>query len=324
MSASFRTLAGRLTAGLVGLALSLGLSLASEEVRPYPAKPMLWKVEGHALTKPVYLFAVISAKDGPASVLHPLAEKAFVESPAYLGASSGDETLLKRAGALVKRKDGLTLSDSLGADLANRVDDEMKRIIPGSGIRSLEKYNTWFVAYFIPRMIVSKGQPGETLEMKLWTRAATSGKKPEGLMPEKNAFEPHISLSEAEQNKLMRQVLDSVAKQRDAGKNSITDLNDAYVTGNVVVYQKVHEAYQKFEQDFTDNELKAKIEKGWLANCKILTSALISCLEADPGKGYFAVFDADYLILPGGVRARLEKEGYTVTRVVEEPAKAAD
>lgn len=291
------------------------MSTASGAEPEYPVKPLLWRIEGPAMKRPSYLFGTIHVGKGPATNLHPAAEKAFKESTAVHTEAPFDTATQLNAVKLVMRDDGKKLSDSIGAETAKRLDEELTLINPQLNSLPFQPLKTWYVAIMLP-MLPFQLEGGQPLDMALWDHADKSGKKTAGMQTTAEQLSGFADFSEKEQVVLLEETLRILKQDRDEKKDSTKDLVDAYISGDV---EKIEAECDKSLKATSEGEHKAlgdRLIKRLLTDRDVIMAEYIDkTLKKSPEDIHFFAAGAAHYTGKTGVRTQLEKKGYTVTRI---------
>jgi uncharacterized protein YbaP (TraB family) len=299
------------TVALAGLSF---LSSAHAELA-HPVKPLLWKIEGPAMKAPSYLFGTIHVGKGPVATLHPVADKAFKESKSLHTEAPFDAATQAGAVALVMRKDGKTLAQSIGADLAKQLNGELKRINPALDATPFQPLETWYVAIMLP-MLPLQLDGTKPLDMLLWDRATEDGKKTAGMQTTAEQLAGFKDFNEAEQVLLLKETLHFLEKERDEGKDSLKDLVDAYITGDPAKVEAECEKSLKLMTEGENKELGERLIKRILHDRDVIMADYIDeTLKKDPDGMHFFAAGAAHYTGKAGVRSYLEKKGYKITRI---------
>jgi uncharacterized protein YbaP (TraB family) len=211
-----------ITSPILALASStLGLfamthSAHAQEEAKHPAKPLLWKIEGKGLTQPSYLFGSIHISKGPAVTLHPAAQKAFDASSHFYAETPMDPAGQMAILPLIMRKDGKTLDDAIGKDLAAGLNAELRLINPALDSKPFQTMSTWFAA-ILPQVLPHQLEGGKPLDVLLWEQATSQGMKTAGMEKPEAQMLAFIELAEEQQVTLLAETLKFMKKERAEG-----------------------------------------------------------------------------------------------------------
>ncbi len=304
-----RTLAAAAAAGC------LIASAAHAEELEHPVKPFLWKVEGGEAKKPSYLFGTVHVGKGPASHLHPLAAKAFDEATAVHTEAPLDMATQLGAATQMMRKDGKTLSQSIGEDLVKQVDAELKVVNPAFNAKLFEPMKTWAIALMVP-MLKLQIDGTKPLDMLLWEKAVKDGKKTAGMQTVAEQLSGFDTFKEEEQITYLKETLRSMREDREAGKDSLQALVDAYITGDMAKVQEEFNKSLKGALDGDNKELGDRLMKKLLDDRNVIMADYIDAtIKKSPEDVNFFAAGTGHFMGDNSVRALLEKKGYKVTLV---------
>jgi uncharacterized protein YbaP (TraB family) len=252
---------------------------------------------------------------GPAATLHPVAAKAFGEATAVHTEAPMD--MVTQMGAIkhVIRKDGKTLSASIGPDLVKQLDVELKAINPALTAQPFEAMKTWYIALMVPTL---KAQFGgiKPLDMLLWEKAAKEGKKTAGMQTVADQLSGFNDFKEEEQVIFLAETLRYTREDREAGKDSIQALVDAYVSGDLVKVEEEFNKSLKATLDGEHKELGERLIKKILDDRDVIMGDYIDAtLKKSPEDVHFFAAGAAHFMGDVSVRSLLEKKGYRVTRM---------
>lgn len=303
-----------LACSVLGLLSTVPAAHAEAEPK-YPLKPLLWKVEGKGLTQPSYLFGTIHVSKGPAVMLHPAAQKAFDTSSHFYAEIPMDPESQIALAPLMMRKDGKPLDESIGKDLADGLNAELKLINPALDSTPFQSMNTW-VAAILPQMLPHQIEGGKPLDVQLWEKATAAGKKTAGMERPEAQIIGFTELTEAEQVIMLSETLKTLKKERAEGKNSIQDLIAAYLTGEP---KKIASEADRAMQEMAmgeHKELGEKLMKRLLADRdKTMADFITTTLKSEPGSSHFFAAGALHFCTDTSIPAHLTKAGYTVTHI---------
>ncbi|MEY3895646.1 MAG: hypothetical protein RLZZ214_1165 [Verrucomicrobiota bacterium] len=303
-----------LTCCALGLLTMTPAARAEAELK-HPIKPLLWKVEGKDLTQPSYLFGTIHISKGPAVTLHPAARKAFDASSNFYAEVPMDAASQMATMPLMMRKDGKTLDESIGKDLAAELNAELKLISPALDSAPFQTMNTW-VAAILPQMLPYQLEGGKPLDVQLWDQATDAGKKTAGMEKPEAQLIAFTGLTEGEQVTLLAETFKGLKKERAEGKNSTKDLIAAYVSGEPT---KVVSEMDRLMQEMAKGEHKAlgaKLMKRLLTDRdKTMADFIASTLRNQPATSHFFAAGALHFCGAVSIPTHLQEAGYTVTRI---------
>lgn len=297
-----------------GLACLTAAAAHAEELE-HPVKPFLWKVEGGEAKKPSYLFGTVHVGKGPASHLHPLAAKAFDEATAVHTEAPMDMATQIGAATQMMRKDGKTLSQSIGEDLVKQLDTELKAVSPALNAKPFEPMKTWAMALMVP-MLKLQLDGTKPLDMQLWEKAAKDGKKTAGMQTVADQLSGFNDFKEEEQVIYLKETLRALREDREAGKDSLQALVDAYISGDMAKVQVEFNKSLQATLDGEHKELGDRLMKKLLDDRNVIMADYIdAAIKKSPEDVNFFAAGTGHYMGDNSVRALLEKKGYKVTLV---------
>lgn len=292
-------------------------SVRAEEALKHPVKPLLWIIEGSDLKKPSYLFGTIHLGGGALNKLHPAAQKAFDESEVLLTEIPMDAKTQLGMTVKIMRKDGKTLSESIGEDLTKQLDAELRAINPALSAKPFQPLSTWAIAATLP-MLETQLTGATALDKKLWDAAVKQGKKTDAMETADSQLDLFGSLTEEEQVNFLSETLRYMRKDREEGKNSLKELTDAYIQGDADLIKKlIDKSFQEMREG-PHKELGEKISDKLLTQRdKTMAATIAEKLKASPDTVHFFAAGTAHFTGDPSIRSHLEKAGYRITRIEE-------
>lgn len=287
----------------------------SEEAPAHPVKPLLWKIEGKGLSKPSYLFGTIHLGSGPLAKLHPAAEAAFEQSDVLYTEIPFDQKTQLGATRLLLRNDQKTLVQSIGEKLKNRLDEELAAINPQLDSEPFQSLKTWAVAATLPML---KAQIGgeQAMDGTLWQRAEADEKKTDSIETVESQLGVFDAFNEEEQIIMLSETLKMMKEDRLAKKDSMQELIDAYVTGDLQSLQKTLDKSLDEMRKGEHKELGERFYKKLLTDRDAsMAEVIVKKLANSPGDCHFFAAGAAHFAGDKSIRAHLEKAGYKITRI---------
>ena len=287
----------------------------SEEAPTHPVKPLLWKIEGKGLSKPSYLFGTIHLGSGPLAKLHPAAEAAFEQSDVLYTEIPFDQKTQLGATRLLLRNDQKTLVQSIGEKLKNRLDKELAAINPQLDSEPFQFLKTWAVAATLPML---KAQIGgeQAMDGTLWQRAEAEEKKTDSIETVESQLGVFDAFNEEEQIIMLSETLKMMKEDRLAKKDSMQELIDAYVTGDLQSLQKTLDKSLDEMRKGEHKELGERFYKKLLTDRDVsMAEVIVKKLANSPGDCHFFAAGAAHFAGDKSIRAHLEKAGYKITRI---------
>lgn len=294
--------------------LIMGGSLSAQEAK-HPAKPMLWKVEGQALTKPSYLFGTLHLGLEAVTTLHPEARKAFESAEVVHTELPMDPASQLAIAPLTIRKDGKTLNESIGEELAARLDEELKVINPLLDSSPFQTLSTWVITVTVT-LLPDQLAGNKSLDTVLWEEAVESGKKTGALETAEGQLTIFTEMTEKEQVEMLAETLRVLKDDRKNNRDSLAVLTQAYLSGDP---DKLEAEMQRGIQEAGSPEMKKQAEKFMkrlITDRDVTMAATIAeVLEKDPATIHFFAAGAGHFSSKTSIRHHLEEAGYTVTRI---------
>jgi len=286
-------------------------SLQAQEAAP-PDKPLLWKVEGNSLEKPSYLFGTIHLTTPRIEKLHPAAQQAFDAADTVATEMSMDPEVQLASAMLMMRKDGSTLSESIGEELTGKLEATLKGINPALDAAIMEPMKTWTVAAAVT-LLPYQLEGRKALDQLIWQRAKDAGKQTIGLETMKEQVAAFEVLDEAEQVVFLKSTLENFAKNDRLLREMIAD----YEKGDA---EAINQAFIKSIRDLGENEreraIGEKLLKSIMTGRDLTMSETINAmLRKDSSKCHFIAVGAGHLIGENSIRAHLEKKGWKINRI---------
>jgi len=298
------------------LALAILPQLAfSEEAPAHPVKPLLWKIEGKALSKPSYLFGTIHLGSGPLAKLHPAAESAFEQSDVLYTEIPFDKKTQLGATRMLLRNDQKTLVQSIGEKLKNRLDEELQAINPQLDSEPFQSLKTWAVAATLP-MLKAQIVGEQAMDGTLWQRAEADEKKTDSIETVESQLGVFDAFNEEDQIIMLSETLKLMKEDRQAKKDSMQELIDAYVAGDLPSLQKTLDKSLDEMRKGEHKELGERFYKKLLTDRDAsMAEVIVKKLANSPSDCHFFAAGAAHFVGDTSIRAHLEKAGYKITRI---------
>lgn len=281
----------------------------------HPAKPLLWKVEGKALTQPSYLFGTIHISNGAAATLHPAAQKAFDESSHFYAEVPLDQASQMATLPLMMRKDGKSLDQAIGNELSAELNAELKLINPALDSTPFQPMTTWAAA-ILPQILPHQLEGGKPLDLKLWEQAEAAGKKTAGMEKPEAQLIAFTELTEEQQVILLAETLKIMRKERAEGKDTAKEMIAAYVSGEPANVSAVMDRALRAMAKGEHAELGEKLMKRLLNDRdKTMADFITKTLSDQPGTCHFFAAGAGHFCSEISIATHVREAGYTVTRM---------
>lgn len=301
---------------IVTLVVSL-FAATQSYCQEHPDKPLLWKVEGKGLEKPSYLFGTIHLGDKRVTTLHPTALEAFESADAVYTEVPMDTATQMKMAPLVMRKDGKTLDDVIGAELAGRLNEELKIINPALDSTPFQQISTWAVSMTLP-MLPDQLAGRVVLDKKLWDLAGAEKKKTGAIETIESQIGIFAELTEDEQISFLTETMRMLKKDREEGRNSIDELLKAYISGDTErLIAEVNRGMEELEASENAEMGKKLMQRLFHDRDASMAVTVDGILTEDPRNCHFFAVGAGHLATETSIRNHLEKKGYTVTRVLK-------
>jgi hypothetical protein len=293
------------------------ISAHAEADLKHPVKPLLWKIEGGDLKKTSYLFGTIHLGGGPLDNLHPTAEKAFEESSLVLTEIPMDAKTQLGMTAGIMRKDGKTLSASIGPELTKQLDAELGAINPALNSELFQPMHTWAIAFSLP-MLEAQLLGSTAIDKMIWDRAVKAEKKTDAIETADFQMGLFNAFNEDEQIIILSETLRIMREERAAKKNSVKELTDAYIQGDAdAIKRLVDKGIDEMRQG-DNKELGEKIfDRILTQRDKTMAATIAKFLKASPDTVHFFAAGTAHFTGDNSIRSHLEKAGYKITRIEE-------
>ncbi|MDP4624674.1 MAG: TraB/GumN family protein [Akkermansiaceae bacterium] len=290
-------------------------SVTRAEEAAHPEKPFLWEVSGNGVSKPSYLFGTIHLGDERVTTLHPAVEKAFSEAEVVVTEVPMDMATQLGVAPKMMRMDGKTLDESIGEELAARVNEELALINPALNSKPFQSLSTWVVVTLIP-MLPDQMAGKVALDKVLWDRATEENKKTAALETMDDQLAVFTAMKEEEQVLYLRETLKTLKEGREEGRDMMEELKVAYVSGDL---EKLIALMDEGFADVEDEEVQvisAAFKKRLLTDRDVSMAATIDgMLAGNPNGVHFFAAGAAHFASEISIISHMEKAGYTVTRV---------
>jgi uncharacterized protein YbaP (TraB family) len=283
----------------------------------HPAKPLLWKIEGKGLTKPSYLFGTIHIGSPAVVTLHPAAQKAFDGADVVYTEVTMDAVAMLAATQHYLRKDGKSLSESMGKELSARFEEELKHVNPALDAEPFEMMSTWVTAITLtslPELLTGK----PPLDQVLWNNAVKAGKRTGALETTASNAAIFEEIGEEAQLAMLSGTMAYLKKCREEGKNLVRAITDVYLTGDLEGIEVEMNAFFEEMKRGENADVGKRVRTGLLDDRDAnMSEKAAESLEKEPNLSHFFAAGAAHFASETGIGARLAKAGYTVTRIEE-------
>jgi len=279
----------------------------------HPVHAALWKVEGNGLEKASYLFGTIHLGGPQITTLHPNAQKAFEAAEIlYTEIDLNPGAQIAMAPKL-SRKDGKTFSESVGPDLAKRVNAALKDVNPALSTGPFEGMKTWIITSMLPTLELQlKGE--KALDQVLADRAKAADKKTDSLETADSQLKIFDALTEKEQIVMLRETLDMLKTDKEAGKDTTQEMIDLYLTAKPKALGTFVKDQMNRSDIEIDKELSKRLMKVLLDDRNVsMTKSIDEALREATGKSHFFAVGVAHYTGKFAIQDLLKKEGYTIT-----------
>jgi len=280
-----------------------------------PDKPLLWKIEGEKLAEPSWLFGTIHVGDPRVVTLHPAAAKALADADAVLTEVPMDAATQMGLAKNFIRTDGKRLAESIGVELAKRLDAEIAAIQPGLDSTPFQSLKTWAVAVTVPLLEIQL-QGGKPLDMVIWERAEKAGKRTGALEKPADQFGIFDDLDENEQVILLAESLRLQQEARLAERDPVAELITAYLSGDEAKVEAEMESQFNQIAEGEHKKLGDKLLKRLLDDRnRHMAEAIVARFGEHPDRSHFFAVGAGHCVGDDSIGKLLADKGYRVTRI---------
>jgi uncharacterized protein YbaP (TraB family) len=294
----------------------LAQPLAAEE-KGHPAKPLLWKIEGNGLEKPSYLFGTIHLSTPTIANLHPAAEKALVSADAVYTEIPMDADSQMKMVPLLMRKDGKTLSESIGKELSAALDAELKLINPQLDATPFQPLQTWAVTMSLP-VLKYQLQGAKAVDQVVSERALKEGKELRALETVQEQMGVLGGFSEEENIIILKETLGQLKEDRAKGIDGTEVMLGAYNAGDDAKLEKEIDRMNQTVAESEHKELGERFIKKLFQDRNLSMAATIGDhLGKEGGKVHFFAAGAGHFIGKDNICDHLTKKGYRINRIVD-------
>jgi uncharacterized protein YbaP (TraB family) len=160
------------------------------------------------------------------------------------------------------------------------------------------------------------GRPA--LDQVLWNTATRDKKKTGAMETPESQMSFFLELKEEEQVILLSETLSAMKKDRDEGRDSMTKLKEAYISGETAkVMAEIDHGFAEIAAG-EHKELGERMFKRLLTDRdKSMAESIAGTLKKEPDTIHFFAAGAAHFSSETSIRSHLEKTGYEVTRIEE-------
>lgn len=294
---------------------ALTLPVVSAQEKGHPVKPLLWKIEGNGLEKPSYLFGTIHLSTPAMQELHPAAAKAFDSADVLYTEVSMDPQSQLALAPLMMRKDGKTLSDSIGKELTAELDGELKRINPQLNSAAFQPLKTWAVTMALP-VLKYQLKGSKAVDQLLSDKATKAGKEKLAVETLESQFGILDGFEEEEDIIVLKETLRQIKEDRAAGIDSVDNLIAAYIAGDeALLSAEIDKSFKRIAES-EHKELGERFIKKLFDDRNLSMAITIDeQLKQAPAKVRFFAVGSGHYIGKDNIRDHLTKKGYRITRI---------
>ncbi len=293
----------------------LALPAATAGEKGHPDKPLLWKIEGNGLEKPSYLFGTIHVATPAIANLHPAAEKAFVASEAVYTEIPLDANNQLKMVPLLMRKDGKTLTDSIGKELSAELDAELKLINPQLDATPFEQLQTWAVTMALP-LLKYQLMGAKAVDQVISERATKEGKEVRAIETVEGQMGVLGGFTEEENIIILKETLSQLKQDRAKGIDGIEVMLGAYAAGDDAKLEKEIDRMNQSIAESEHKELGERFIKKLFEDRNLSMAVTIGgFLGKEGGKVHFFAAGSGHFIGKDNIRDHLARKGYRITRI---------
>jgi uncharacterized protein YbaP (TraB family) len=282
-------------------------------VRGWADRPFLWRIESDA-QKPSYLFGSIHIPTPALTNLTPAVERAFQSADAVYCELAFEEAVLQQA-AQASLSAKAPLSQALPPELYARTELELRRVVPGFKLASLERAELWAVGFMLVMLEYQVRYPSvPPLDVLLYRRAKACGKAVGGLETVEEQLGAMGGFTADEQVEMLRAALDDLEAMRRQGQSPVERLLTAYRSGDEpALDREVNRSFARCAP-----ELQRRFEQSLLhARNTRMAERILAALRASPDKRFLFVVGAMHGLGPSSVVDLLRQAGAKVERAAE-------
>ena len=208
--------------------------------------------------------------------------------------------------------DGKKLSEILPEDLYRELETELERILPSFGPKLIERMKIIHANVMLSLLEdILKNPGGAPLDLLIETRAGALGKKTGGLETVAEQLAALNAFTTDEQITMLRDSLRLLKQRRKAGTDPITDLVEAYRSGDLAIVDKVlNDALRSGDKAVSEKTVRILFTE---RNLRMAERA-VAKIKAEPDKSFFFAVGAGHLIGDTSVLKLLESAGFKVVR----------
>lgn len=299
-----------------------GLSADEETV---VKRPFLWKIvppgeSSGEIGKSSYLFGTIHVPHESVTTLHPLAQDAWNAADT---AVFEIDFLEDREGQMkaISLPQGDRLEDLLSAELLQRLDARLKKILPQAGRSALPKAHVVVWPLLLGNLQAQARRPGQlSMDLKLYSEATAQGKKVGGLERPADQLNGLINLPLKDQIAFLQATLDAMDQDDTTGTDRLQLLISHYAEGDADKFQQFLSA--EFSRLGLRRELMESVTTQLLTvRNRRMADEIVRRLRESPDQSFFFAVGAGHVVGDTSVQSFLKRHEFSTERVV--PSAAA-
>lgn len=282
----------------------------------HPLQPALWKIEGKGIEKPSYLFGTVHHSDPRVTVLHPAAEEAFDQADHFYSELEKDTSQQMAAVMKLMRRDGKTLSESLGPELSKELKAVVLAVDPNYNVQQLQVLKTWVASLMIPG--ISKPdqndvQPaGKSLDNVLHARAKKDGKKVGAMETADSQAAVFDQFTEQEQVQFVKAAVALLKRKKEETK-PVKRIHELYLANDLVELAQ-RTSNEDENKELGSKELGERLVKALKTDRNIkMADKIEGLLTKTPDETHFFAVGVGHYIGDQSVTEMLVEKGYSVT-----------
>ena len=273
----------------------------------YIQSPFLWKIEGD---NPSYLFGSIHLGDRFLLTMPSVVIDSLKEVDNFYTETKLDSDTLDKVMNYSYLPTGTSIVDLLPDDVEQRLDDYLKS--KGFSLSIFSQFKVWAVTSNL-------GLLGELFNLSLypqvdkylWNIADQLGKNLDGIETIQEQIEIFDTMTIDEQLYLLNDTLDYVEEQENQGIDHVSELKNAYLSGDLRVLDEILNEDIDLSDPF-DVELLNDILINRNYN---MSSRIVDLIENNPDEQFFFVIGSGHFYGDEGIISLIEEQGFEITRV---------
>lgn len=281
---------------------SAGLLLFISQVY---AHPFLWKATGEHT---FYLFGTIHLPDPRVTDLPVEVVNALQSSTSLYTELDLNEANLIEIAEFSRLQDDQNLTDILPQDIQSKLDAVLKVMYPTFTTSTFNSLKVWVMA--VSLLIIEQQQKyplQPPLDLALFERATKLGMSTGGIETNDDQFDIFDLLTPDEQLVLLEDTIDYIQNAKKSNTDVIEEAIQAYLDGDLEKLTNQLLAHMQGEPFYAKLLTKIIDDRN-----DAMTQTIHSLLEENPKETFFFAVGAGHFAGEGGIRAQLERAGYSV------------